>query len=117
MTLRLPHAARPTTPAFATVAVFALAFAATLGHTAFSQRAAEARLAETARLVGRIGLTDLALFTEARYTRHPSLADLHTPFQDHPMSFEHFPSGIFVAPPTERLVSGAISTEAKDKDQ
>jgi hypothetical protein len=27
------------------------------------------------------------------------MADLHTPFQDHPMSFEHFPSGTLVTPP------------------
>ena len=44
-------------------------------------------------------LTDLCLFTEARYTRHPSMTDLNTPFQDHPMSLEHFPSGAIMAPP------------------
>lgn len=44
-------------------------------------------------------LTDLCLFTEARYTRHPSLTDLHTPFQEHPMSLEHFPSGAIMAVP------------------
>ena len=59
-------------------------------------------LDETARLVARLGLTDLSLFTEARYTRHLSQADLHSPFQDHPLSLEHFPSGSLVLPP-ERL--------------
>lgn len=44
-------------------------------------------------------LTDLVLCTDARYTRHPSMADLHTPFQDYPLSFEHFPSGSLIAPP------------------
>jgi len=44
-------------------------------------------------------LTDLSLFTEARYTRHPSQADGFTPFQDHPMAFEHFPSGSLLIPP------------------
>jgi len=44
-------------------------------------------------------LTDLSLFTEARYTRHLSQADGFTPFQDHPMAFEHFPSGSLVTPP------------------
>ncbi len=44
-------------------------------------------------------LTDLSLFTEARYSRHLTQADLHTPFQDHPMALEHFPSGSLVAPP------------------
>lgn len=50
-------------------------------------------------LVGALHLTDLALFTEARYTRHPSMADRHTPFQDHPLSLEHFPSGSLISPP------------------
>ncbi len=50
-------------------------------------------------LVRSLGLTDLCLFTEARYTRHPSQADLHTPFQDHPLALEHFPSGSLLTPP------------------
>jgi hypothetical protein len=45
------------------------------------------------------GLTDLVLFTEARYTRHPSQADRHAPFQDHPGALEHFPSGALARPP------------------
>ncbi|WP_413207303.1 hypothetical protein [Rhodospirillum sp. A1_3_36] len=54
----------------------------------------------TAQVVADLGLTDLALFTEARYTRNPSLADLHTPFQDHPLALDHFPSGSLIGPPT-----------------
>jgi len=57
------------------------------------------RLTSSILLTQELGLTDLALFTEARYTRHPSQADLHSAFQDHPMSFEHFPTGSFVQPP------------------
>ncbi len=56
-------------------------------------------LNERAEIVRVLGLTDLCLFTEARYTRHPSMADLGTPFQDHPMSLEHFPSGAIVPVP------------------
>ena len=55
-------------------------------------------LATNRALVERYGLTDLALFTEARYTRHPSQADLHAAFQDHPAALEHFPSGALVPP-------------------
>jgi hypothetical protein len=56
-------------------------------------------LEEQAAMVRQYGLTDLCLFTEARYTRHPSQADLHTAFQDHPLSLEHFPSGSLLPPP------------------
>lgn len=56
-----------------------------------------------ARLVARFGLTDLSLFTEARYTRHRALADLHSPFQDHPHGLEHFPSGSLLPPPTHLM--------------
>lgn len=60
-------------------------------------------LAARARLVGQLGLTDLAIFTEARYTRHPSQADLHSAFQNHPMSLDHFPSGSLVSPPRQNF--------------
>lgn len=53
----------------------------------------------TAALVAQLGLTDLALFTEARYTRHPTQADLQSAFQDHPGALEHFPTGSLVPPP------------------
>ena len=49
----------------------------------------------------RLGLTDLCLFPEARYTRHLSQADLHSAFQDHPSAREHFPSGALVPPPPQ----------------
>ena len=50
-------------------------------------------------LAGRLGLTDLAVWTEARYTRHPSQADRFAPFQDLPSAIEHFPAGSIVGPP------------------
>ena len=79
--------------------VLALAAAATLAHSALRARGPSPQLTASARLVRDLGLTDLALFTEARYTRHLSQADLHTAFQDHPLAFEHFPSGSLYAPP------------------
>lgn len=63
----------------------------------------ERGLTERKRLVRELGLTDLCLFTEARYTRHLSQADLHSAFQDHPMAMEHFPSGSMVLPPRHLL--------------
>lgn len=55
-------------------------------------------LQRQAHMVENLDLTDLALCTEARYTRHPSQADRHTAFQDHPVSLEHFPTGSVIGP-------------------
>jgi hypothetical protein len=69
-------------------------------HASYRRGADLPFLEEKREMVRRLELTDLCLFTDARYTRHPSVADLNTPFQDYPMSFEHFPSGsILTAPP------------------
>lgn len=75
-----------------------VAVAATWGVSAARVAADRPALARRAALVERLGLTDLALFTEARYTRHPSQADRHAAFQDHPFAFEHFPSGSVLPP-------------------
>ena len=76
--------------------------AALSGLTAWAQKASADFLANDLparkELVGVLSLTDLALWTEARYTRHPSMADLFSPFQDHPAAFEHFPAGSLMAP-------------------
>ena len=61
---------------------------------------APARLARLRALTTQYGLTDLALFCEARYTRHPSQADQHAAFQDHPGAFDHFPSTAMLSSPT-----------------
>jgi hypothetical protein len=58
------------------------------------------QLAANGELAARLQLTDLCLFTEARYTRHPAMADHHAPFQDHPLALEHFPSGSLTTPPS-----------------
>ncbi len=65
----------------------------------YSLEAAEARRQRVAELVQELQLSDLALFTEARYTRHLSQADLHSAFQDHPLALDHFPSGSLALPP------------------
>jgi hypothetical protein len=46
-----------------------------------------------------LGLSDLCVATEARYTRHPAASDGVVPFMDHPGAIEHFPTGSFWAPP------------------
>jgi hypothetical protein len=69
-------------------------------HAFVVQKQAAAALERSAAMAKEYRLTDLSLFTEARYTRHPSMADLNTAFQDYPFSFEHFPSGSLVPVPS-----------------
>lgn len=108
---------RPSTPVFAAFGLMA-ALAAGLSLHALLRGPAEARrIAAEADLVARLGLSDLALFTEARYTRHPALADLATPFQDSPAAFEHFPSGSFVSPPAGGWGASALSFTAAELTQ
>ena len=68
-------------------------------HAAIKQKANNPFLNEKSEMVKRFELTDLCLFTDARYTRHPTMADIHTPFQDNPVSLEHFPSASILSLP------------------
>lgn len=90
---------RPANRALLLLILAAIGFALTFVDAARLRFASSARVAETAALVERLGLTDPVLFTEARYTRHLSQADLQSAFQDHPVALEHFPSGSLVPPP------------------
>ena len=57
------------------------------------------RLRQMAEVVKNLGLTDLCLATEARYTRHLSQADWHAAFQSYPLALDHFPLGSILGPP------------------
>jgi hypothetical protein len=101
----------------ALLGVLVLATLLTFADATLRVHDASPRLAASAALVRDLGLTDLALFTEARYTRHLSQADLHTAFQDHPLAFEHFPSGSLYGPPPHlrlRHAELAATTEVSD---
>jgi hypothetical protein len=98
---------------FALIGALALMLALEAAHAAWRAPAEARRIAASAGLVRSLGLTDLALFTEARYARHPALADLHSAFQDNPMSFEHFPSGSFVPLP-HALPASALGFSADE---
>jgi hypothetical protein len=80
-----------------------------IGLVIRSRTVLRARLAEEIpqkrELVKRLELTDLAIWTEARYTRHPSQADFFAPFQDGPSSLEHFPAGSVVGAPDRGRVA------------
>jgi hypothetical protein len=69
-------------------------------HANYSQATSLGDRQERASMVRTLQLTDLCLFTEARYTRNPAMADRFAPFQDHPVAMEHFPSGSLVTPPS-----------------
>lgn len=69
-----------------------------LVHASLARNAAWPSLEEKCLMVRSLALTDFCLFTEARYTRHPAVADVHSAFQDGPMSLEHFPSGSLIGP-------------------
>lgn len=75
-------------------------------HASLSVKDELPNIESKAEMVKELNLTDLCLFTDARYTRHPSMADLSTPFQDHPMSLEHFPSGAIMPPSSHFMKNG-----------
>jgi hypothetical protein len=89
---------RGSTVAAAVAGLLAFLAAAEMLHAALGAGPGRDRRETMQALAAQLGLTDLALFTEARYTRHRSLADLHSAFQDAPMAMEHFPAGSLIAP-------------------
>jgi hypothetical protein len=90
---------RPADRALIVLALAAAGFALSFADAARLRTANAPAHAATRTLVERLGLTDIALFTEARYTRHPSQTDLQSAFQDHPVALEHFPTGSLLPPP------------------
>jgi hypothetical protein len=90
---------RPSTVFLLITAAHAVLFSLLMVHAALKPSEAVAIQTASAELVRELHLTDLCLFTEARYTRNPAMADLHSPFQDHPLALEHFPSGSLMTPP------------------
>jgi len=98
--VRAPHMPfRSSTVALSLLAAACAAFALTFVDARRLAHAGAQRQAVAADLAQGLGLSDIVLFTEARYTRHWSQADLHSAFQDHPLSLEHFPSGSLLPPP------------------
>jgi len=88
---RLP--ARKSSLALFLLGAGALLLGAMFVHAEWQRRADVPLIESAAGMAGKLELTDLCLFTEARYARHPSQADLHSAFQDHPVALEHFPTG------------------------
>lgn len=102
---------RPSTGAAAVVLALAAAFGACLGDAQLSGARRAGEVEAMRAMAARLDLTDLALFTEARYTRHPGQADLHSAFQDHPLALEHFPSGSLILPSHDSLVRETATSD------
>lgn len=108
---------RPSNFAFALLALLGGFVVLIFAHAGQSTATDQPRLVANQQLVSQLGLTDLALFSEARYTRHPSQADLHSAAQDHPGAFDHFPTGSLMQPPShlkqthERLAGKTTSPD------
>ena len=81
------------------IAINIIFFFLIFAHASYRRNADMQLVAKNMEMARRLELTDLCLFTEASYIRHLSQADVHTPFQDYPMSVEHFPSGSLLGPP------------------
>lgn len=75
-----------------------LTTAALMLHASSVTKRSAAGIDAMRKMVRDMKLTDLCLFTEARYTRHPAMADLHAAFQEHPTAMDHFPSGSLLLP-------------------
>lgn len=108
---------RPSNLALALGLLAGLLFLASFADAGRVRQQREPALKRNAQLVTSLRLSDLVLFTEARYTRHLAQADLHSAFQDHPFAFEHFPSGSLVSPPPNLLRRHeALDREAASSD-
>ena len=90
---------RKSTVFISIILVMALLFTLSMVHGGFGEKRLHDQRQACINLVKDLGLSDPALFTGASYIRHLSQADRHTPFKDHPLAFEHFPSGTFIQVP------------------
>jgi len=87
-----------------TVEALVLALLVTAGH--FSASRTEPIRRCNRQLVQVFELTDLAIWTGARYTRHLSQADTFAAFQDSMGALEHFPEGALAPLPSMNRPSG-----------
>ena len=87
--------------------VLVLVFLVAAGHFASDRMAAVRRC--NRQLVQVFELTDLSIWTGARYTRHLSQADVFSAFQDNMAALEHFPEGALAPLPAPDWLSASIS--------
>ena len=90
---------RPSTILFIVLLLLLGAESGLAFHGAYLRAEQRAQEPELDIVTAGLGLTDLCVATEARYTRNPAASDRVVPFMDHPGAVEHFPTGSFWAPP------------------
>jgi len=90
--------------------VLALAYLVVAGH--FSTARVEPVRRHNKNLVKELVLTDLAIWTGARYTRHLSQADVFSAFQDGLGALERFPEGALAPLPALIRQSRSAAPEA-----
>lgn len=89
---------RPSVRLLTLLSIFCLVYVV-VAVTAKNSRSEQDRtFLQMQTVVSYLGLTDLALSTEARYTRHPAVSDSLVISMDHPGALDHFPSTMFWAP-------------------
>lgn len=89
---------RPSLALLTLLSVFFLIYGGVAVMTEDIRREQEQTFLQMRALVSFLGVTDLALSTEARYTRHPAVSDSLVIGMDHPGALDHFPSTMFWAP-------------------
>lgn len=100
MTVRpVPYRPRPLYFLAVLFLAFGLVHAALYLHARSAGIRLQGNMATWDIVTSALGLTDLCVATEARYTRHPAVSDPMAPFMDHPGAIEHFPTGSFWAWP------------------
>jgi biotin transporter BioY len=89
---------RPSAGLLAVFLVLAILFSVLAQSSESKRRTQQENVLLLQRVVSHLGLSDLALSTEARYTRHPAVSDAVVVSMDHPGAIDHFPSTFFWAP-------------------
>ena len=82
-----------------TISQVLILLALIFGNQAENITKEQGKILRSRQLVRSLELTDLSLWTEARYSRHPSQADMFSAFQDSPSSLDFFPAGLLIPPP------------------
>lgn len=89
---------RPSSGLLILLLVYTLLVASFMPTLMAKRRGQEENVQMLQEVVFHLGLSDLSLSTEARYTRHPATSDPVVVSMDHPGAIDHFPSTFFWAP-------------------